>query len=206
MLNPTLRSTSVPTLRWLVVIALGGVAIAALALVPRSGRHPATTAPSPRATPLPRCQDVTPPPSTAAGKAVTDAELDDGIRTLDATRHEITRGLLERLIQQTVGVMQGARIVPAVANGRPSGFKLYAIRPCSIAARLGFESGDTVQSLNGLELTSPENALEAYLRLRTASEIDFRIIRRRVPLMLRLAIVGLSEPELTAGIRMIDTR
>lgn len=59
---------------------------------------------------------------------------------------------------------QQARIVPAFQNGRAVGFKLFSIRPSSDFARAGLHNGDVVTRINGIELSSPERALEAYQR------------------------------------------
>jgi general secretion pathway protein C len=48
-----------------------------------------------------------------------------------------------------MAVAKGARVVPAVKNGKPDGFKLYAIRPSSVYSKLGLTNGDTIQSING---------------------------------------------------------
>lgn len=59
---------------------------------------------------------------------------------------------------------QDARIVPAFQNGRAIGFKLFSIRASSDFARAGLQNGDVVTRINGIELSSPERALEAYQR------------------------------------------
>lgn len=60
---------------------------------------------------------------------------------------------------------QDARIVPAFQNGRTIGFKLFAIRAESEFARAGLQNGDVITRINGIELSSPERALEAYQRV-----------------------------------------
>ncbi len=70
-----------------------------------------------------------------------------------------------------MAVAKGARVVPAVKNGKPDGFKLYAIRPSSVYAKLGLQNGDTLQSINGFDLTSADKALEVYTKLREATSL-----------------------------------
>jgi type II secretory pathway component PulC len=70
----------------------------------------------------------------------------------------------------------GARVVPALRCGAPAGVKFYAIRPGSLYARLGLQNGDEVDRIDGIPLTSPDRALEAYARAR---------VRRSVTLDLR---------------------
>jgi general secretion pathway protein C len=83
------------------------------------------------------------------------------------------------LLANPMSVARGARVVPSPAtNGQPSGFKLYAVRPASVFAKLGIRSGDTVTSVNGFDLSSPDNALEVYTKVREASHLSVSVIRR----------------------------
>lgn len=59
-------------------------------------------------------------------------------------------------------VARAARIVPSVRDGKPHGFKLYAIRPGSIYVVLGLRNGDTITAVNGDDITTPDKALRIY--------------------------------------------
>ncbi|HEX7704779.1 MAG TPA: hypothetical protein VF403_28760, partial [Kofleriaceae bacterium] len=63
-------------------------------------------------------------------------------------------------------------------DGKPDGFKLYAIRPSSVYAKLGLQNGDTLQSINGFDLTSADKALEVYTKLREATSLQVSVTRR----------------------------
>ena len=71
--------------------------------------------------------------------------------------------------------------MPAVKNGKPDGFKLYAIRPSSVYAKLGLTNGDTLQAINGFELTTADKALEVYTKLREATSLEVEVTRRGKP-------------------------
>ena len=55
------------------------------------------------------------------------------------------------------------------AERQAHGFKLYAIRPSSVYAKIGLTNGDTLSAINGLELTTADKALEVYTKLREAT-------------------------------------
>lgn len=55
-------------------------------------------------------------------------------------------------------LFRSARVVPAFRNGERTGLKLFAIRPGSVLANMGFKNGDELRSINGEALTSPEDA------------------------------------------------
>ena len=61
---------------------------------------------------------------------------------------------------------RSARVVPEIRDGKVTGFRLHAIRPDAAAARLGLRNGDIVRAAAGVAMTSPEAAMEAYVRSR----------------------------------------
>ncbi len=71
----------------------------------------------------------------------------------DASHVTMTRALLDKIIANPMAAASSVRTVPAVKDGKPAGFKLYAIRPGSLFARLGFLNGDTLVSINGFDLS-----------------------------------------------------
>jgi len=127
-----------------------------------------------------------PPPSTPANE-LTSADLDAGIRRVDDLHYEITRALLDRVLA-SASLMAGARVVPAVKDGKPNGFKLYAIRPSSVYARVGFANGDTVHAVNGRSLATAEVAIESFGTLRRASTFTIDLTRRGAEVTLVIVV------------------
>jgi len=74
--------------------------------------------------------------------------------------------------------MRQARIVPEQENGKVVGIRLFGVRNDTLLGVLGMENGDRLQSINGFDMTSPEKALEAYARLRTADHMTVAINRK----------------------------
>jgi general secretion pathway protein C len=90
----------------------------------------------------------------------------------------IERQVIEHALADTSDLASSARIVPSLHDGRPNGFKLYAIRPGSLYARFGFQNGDTLLRINGHDLDSPDRCLETYSKLRTSTRFVVEILRR----------------------------
>src|SRR5204862_94387 len=84
------------------------------------------------------------------------SELGRGISKLGERSYEIERATLEAILADTGALMRGARIVPELREGHSAGFRLYAVRPDSVFARIGLRNADVVVAINGLPLTSPE--------------------------------------------------
>src|SRR5262245_61306166 len=139
-------------------------------------------APAPPTTPVAK---VEPPPGDGDE---LQAAIDAGVKKIDDTHYEIDKSLVDKVLANPMGVAKGARVVPAVKDGKPDGFKLYAIRPTSVYAKLGLTNGDTLQSINGFELTSADTALEVYTKLREATRLQVEVTRRGKPMTLTYSI------------------
>lgn len=127
----------------------------------------------------------TPPPVPSA----PDPDpLLDTIEEVDDTHYKVPRKTVDAMLANPMQFMKGARVVPAMRNGQPDGFKMYAIRPSSPFAKLGFHNGDTVHAINGFELDTPDKALEIYTKLRDATELTFDLTRRGKPVALSIQI------------------
>jgi general secretion pathway protein C len=63
-------------------------------------------------------------------------------------------------------------------DGRPLGFRVFAIRPGSLFARLGMTNGDTILAINGNDMSTPDQALALYSKLRNASHLSLELERR----------------------------
>jgi general secretion pathway protein C len=114
----------------------------------------------------------------AVGAATgTDADVQRGVRC-NGANCDVDRSLLDKLLANTTELATSARFVPSVKDGRPNGFKLYAIRPTSIFGKIGLQNGDTIKSINGMEMASPDQALSIYSKLRTASHLTVSLERR----------------------------
>jgi general secretion pathway protein C len=74
------------------------------------------------------------------------------------------------------------RVVPEFAGGAVVGIRLLGIDKNGLLGALGLENGDRIEAVNGMDISSPEKALQAYARLRTASDISVRLLRRGRPL------------------------
>jgi general secretion pathway protein C len=131
--------------------------------------------------------EPTPAPAGEGGDDL-QSSIDSGIKKIDDTTFEIDKGLVEKVLVNPMAVAKGARVVPAMKNGKPEGFKLYAIRPTSVYAKLGLTNGDTLTSINGFELTSADKALEVYTKLREATSLELEVTRRGKPVTLKYSI------------------
>jgi general secretion pathway protein C len=95
----------------------------------------------------------------------------------DAKHHcVVARAFVDRMLADMLG--PGARFVPSIKDGKPNGFKLYAIRPQSSFGRIGLQNGDTIKAINDSEMTTPDSLLGLHTKLRNASHLSVQVERR----------------------------
>lgn len=112
----------------------------------------------------------------------------DRIRRIDATHVEVPRATFDEVMANPLAVSRGARVVPSVVAGTVNGFRIYAVRPGSIYARLGVLNGDTITTINGHAVDTADRALDAYTALRGAAKVELGGLRRGKPFTLTITI------------------
>jgi type II secretion system protein N len=105
----------------------------------------------------------------------------DPIKRLDDTHFEVDVALIAQVMANPMELAKTARVVPAGKGG----FKLYAIRPSSVLAKLGLENGDALHAVAGIAIDSADAALQAYTAvgaLQPGQSFDVALTRRGKPL------------------------
>jgi general secretion pathway protein C len=90
----------------------------------------------------------------------------------------------EQLLEQfaTVGSLSSQAIVtPYFVQGQQLGFRLSQIRAGGVLQHMGLQEGDVLQKVNGLDMHTPQEALQAYQQLHTASTVRLSILRNNSP-------------------------
>lgn len=129
--------------------------------------------------------EVKPPPVAApvasappsGGKGVSP-DIAKGIQKISPNEFNIDRGVVDKILENQADLMRQARIVPEQENGRTVGIRLFGVKPDSLLGTLGMENSDRLQTINGFDMGSPEKALEAYARLRTADKLTISLNRK----------------------------
>jgi general secretion pathway protein C len=129
-------------------------------------------APSPEAPPQ--------PPGRGAPTPVP-AEIASKIQKISDSEFHVDRAVVDKILENQAELMKSARIVPEQKDGKTVGIRLFGIRPNTLLGTLGFQNGDRLEQINGFDMASPEKALEAYARLRTANNLNVKVNRRGKP-------------------------
>jgi general secretion pathway protein C len=105
------------------------------------------------------------------------AELDKGIKKTGEHNYEVQRQTVDSLLGNMSLLSRSARIVPEIKDGRAAGFRLFSVKPDGPFAKIGLQNGDVISAINGMEMTSPDNALAVYTKLKSASHLSVGLER-----------------------------
>jgi general secretion pathway protein C len=132
--------------------------------------------------------------SVAAGLkapvAAPDAppEVAANVERLSDSEFNLSRAAFEKLFDNVLELGRHLRVVPESKDGRRVGVRLFGVRPGTWLSALGVQNGDRIESINGFNCAEPEKLLEAYARLRTATDLHVKLTRRGAPAELAVHI------------------
>jgi general secretion pathway protein C len=119
-----------------------------------------------------------PAPLPAGGATPVSDDIKKGIQRIGPNEFNVDRGVVDKILENQAELMRQARIVPEQENGKVVGIRLFGVRADTLLGTLGMENGDRLEKINGFDMTSPEKALEAYARLRTADHLTISLNRK----------------------------
>jgi C-terminal processing protease CtpA/Prc len=114
--------------------------------------------------------------------------IEGEITKKDDTHFAITRRGLDAALVNVSSVGRTVRLAPEAKDGKAVGFRVLSLRPGSLLARVGLARGDLVMSVNGVDITGPNKALELYTKIRSADDIQFSVLREGKPLALETKV------------------
>ena len=138
-------------------------------------RMPERTAAPPPVAPVVAAVSNEPPQGGALGTVL------DQIQRVGPNEFNIPRSAVDRILENQAELMRTTRIMPQEQGGRVVGVQLFGVRANSLLGRLGLNNGDVLNRINGLDIASPDRALEAYSRLRTSDNLQLSVTRNGQP-------------------------
>ena len=133
-----------------------------------------------KTTPKAAAPAATPEPTSTGkrGSRKVPPEIASKIHKVSDNEFNVERSVVDSILENQAELMRSARIVPEKEGDKVVGIRLFGIRPDSLLGTLGLENGDRLETINGFDMSSPEKALEAYARLRTADHLTVNVNRR----------------------------
>ena len=120
-----------------------------------------------------RARSVPPEPGldTIDAQEDTAGEIEEEIIPIRQDELQSSINNLNELLTQV-------RVRPYFRQGKPEGLIVSQIQGDSIFAKLGLMNGDIIASVNGEQMSSPEEAFQLYNSLKSGTPVNIEITRR----------------------------
>jgi general secretion pathway protein C len=116
-------------------------------------------------------------PSVDRNAGLSDEELAEGIEKVNDTNYNLSRSMLNKVLDNAGKLIGIAAVSPKMEGGQSVGMEIRGVRPNTLLTKLGIQNGDILESINGESLSNPDAALGAYTTLRTADKFNLSIRR-----------------------------
>jgi len=129
--------------------------------------------------------------ASGAGRAsgTSGASGDGFARRTGEGQYVVDRIAVEESINNPERLMKDARMLPHFNKNREQeGFTLSEVKPGGVYHTLGLKNGDILLGVNGLELSDPASALQAFTAIKGANRIKVDIVRNGSPMTLRYTL------------------
>lgn len=130
-------------------------------------------------------QSAVPPPAVRQRAATPAPRPGDagstGIVRVDPGTWRVSRDLILENFANVGSLSSQATVTPYFVQGQQQGFRLSHIRAAGLLQQIGLQEGDVLQTVNGLNLYTPQEALQAYQQLQTESTVRINILRNNRP-------------------------
>ena len=100
----------------------------------------------------------------------------------------IAQDVLQSSMNNLNELLTQVRIRPYFRQGKPEGLIVSQIQANSIFAKLGLMNGDIIASVNGKQMSTPEEAFQLYNSLNSGAQVSIEITRRGQKKMLTYEI------------------
>jgi general secretion pathway protein C len=121
--------------------------------------------------------DARPNANAGGGTGELVARVRKGIRKNGPNDFDVERSVLETVMERYAELIGNTRVMPERDGGRVAGYKM-GLPKGSLLEELGFQNGDRLEAFNGLELTDPAKALEAFAKVQSGADTLSITVRR----------------------------
>lgn len=110
------------------------------------------------------------------------------IHRIDDTHFEVERSVIGLIMENQAQLVGSVGVMAGKDGDKGAGLQLKGIRPGSLLESLGMQNGDRFQSINGIDMTDPTQALQAYPTLLKANRLSVSIQRGGKPMSIEVNI------------------
>ena len=132
---------------------------------------------APLSPPVPAQATVSPVATQAAGTSSPPAG-EIRVNRLADNRYSIDEAGVAQLTGNINQFMTQVRLIPFFEGNKSAGYRIAAIRPGTTFEQLGFQGGDVLQQVNGLDVSSPEKLYTIFQNLKDEKKVSVNILRQ----------------------------
>ncbi len=110
------------------------------------------------------------------------------IQKVGQSSYVIPESQFKSATQNMGELLTQARVVPNIEDNKINGYRIFAITPGSIYANIGLQDGDVIHSVNGIQVTTPESALQLFQQLQNERRFTLNIDRNGQPMTLNYTV------------------
>jgi general secretion pathway protein C len=115
-------------------------------------------------------------------------EFNHDVRRVGPNEFTITRGAVDRNLQNMGQLFTQMRAIPNVQDGKTDGFRISEVIPGSLFSQMGLRNGDVISSISGQDLNDPTQAIALLNSLRSSSALSITVRRHGRPVDLNYQI------------------
>ncbi|GMR03458.1 MAG: type II secretion system protein GspC [Thermodesulfovibrionia bacterium] len=98
-------------------------------------------------------------------------------RKINEKQYLLNQKKVEQALRNPEKILSDARLFPNIKDGKQEGFRISEVKPGGIYQNLGLRNRDVLLRINGLDLSTPEAAMQAMSALKGMNTINLDIIR-----------------------------
>jgi len=116
------------------------------------------------------------PPQAAGTSSPPGGEI--RVERLGDNQFAIDEAGVTQLTTNINQYMTQVRLIPFFEGNKSAGYRIAAIRPGTTFEQLGFQGGDVLQQVNGLDVSSPEKLYTIFQNLKDEKKVSVNILRQ----------------------------
>ena len=117
-------------------------------------------------------------PQASAAQVPAQPAGDIRVTRLSDNQFSIDEGGVAQLTGNFNQFMTQVRLVPYFEGNKSAGYRIAAVRPGTTFEKLGFQGGDVLQQVNGLDVSSPDKMYTIFQNLKDEKKVTVSILRQ----------------------------
>jgi general secretion pathway protein C len=117
------------------------------------------------------------PAPVSSAPVVPKGTPGSNVRQLSRNRWVLDRREVESAVDNLPQLLTKARIIPNFTEGKPDGFRIFAITEDSLYSKIGLQNGDILHRVNGIEVKDPQNFMKVFEQLKDETSITVDLVR-----------------------------